>query len=168
MCDETVPKKPKTSSNVVDYSEPYAIQKMLARLDCGKFGSVTKDIEALLAQKTQTLYPYFEKYPTLINQYFDVGKNKFSESSKLEDQQKTQLARDNVIDLEDDCVKNKTPTTSLSVVTIDSDEEDKEDHRPTYHFTSVALNPSSGQFCTKEIEVIYLAYVVEHVVCSRQ
>ncbi|PON77401.1 SNF2 domain-containing protein / helicase domain-containing protein [Trema orientale] len=47
------------------------------------FGSVTKDIEALLAPKMQTLYPYFVKYPTLISQSFGVGMSKDNEASKL-------------------------------------------------------------------------------------
>lgn len=153
MRDETVIKKPKTTSKVVDFSDPFAIRDMIYRLDCGKFGSVTKDIEALLAPKMQTLYPYFEKYPTLINQHFNVDKNKVHEASKLEDQKGTQMAHDNVIDLEDNCVTNKTPKKSLSVITIDSEDEDIKDHRPSYHFLTVSLNQLPGEFFMKEIEV---------------
>ena len=161
--DETVLKKPKTASNVVDFSDPFAIQDLLDQLDCGKFGSVTKDIEALFAPKMQTLYPYFGKYPTLINKYFDMDKNKANEASRLESQQATQLARDNVIDLEDDCVTNDAPTKSFAIITIDSDEEDREDRRPSYHFMNVSLNRPSGVLITKDIEVIYCAYVLEDV-----
>lgn len=161
MRDETKLKKSKSTSKVIDFSDPFAIQDMLNQLDCGKFGSVTEDIEALLAPKMQTLYPYFEKYPTLINQYFDLEKNKANEASKLANQQTTQSAVGNVIDLEDDCVTNDAPATSLAIITIDSDEEDREDPRP-YRFQNVALN-QSGVIFVKDIEVICLSYVMEDV-----
>ncbi|XP_062076863.1 protein CHROMATIN REMODELING 35-like [Humulus lupulus] len=173
--DETVLKKPKpTSPKVIDFSDPFAIQKMIDRLDCGKFGSVTKDIEALFAPKMQTLYPYFEKYPTLLNQYFDLKKDKVDDdgASKLANQQPTPLAiaRDNVIDLEDDCVTSGTPTTSLAIITIDSDEEDKKDYTPSYHFLNVSLNQQPGEIFTKEIEVRKLTdrkHVEDAILCGK-
>ncbi|PON80783.1 SNF2 domain-containing protein / helicase domain-containing protein [Parasponia andersonii] len=150
LCDETVLKKPNTSSKVVDFSDPFAIQKMLDQLDCGRFGSVTKDIEAVLALKMQTLHPYFKKYPTLVNKYFDMDKSRADEASNLAYRRTTQLAHDNVIDLEDDCARSDAST---AIITIDSDEEDREDHTPSYRFLNVVLNQPSGELFMKAIEV---------------
>ncbi|GAU36213.1 hypothetical protein TSUD_363680, partial [Trifolium subterraneum] len=58
--------------NVVDYANPYAISEALNRLESGKFGSVTKDMEALITRKMKILGPYFAKYPTLIDKLLKV------------------------------------------------------------------------------------------------
>ncbi|GMN55732.1 hypothetical protein TIFTF001_024843 [Ficus carica] len=151
--DDVVPDKPVTTLKVVDFSDPFATRGFLDGLDAGKFGSVTKDIEALLALKMLTLYPYFEKYPSLINQFFDAEKNEAKESSKLKNGQMAYSAQSNVIDLDDDSAANDTPTRPLPVITIDSDEEDGEDQGPSYNFQAVFLNQSSGGSFMKDIEV---------------
>lgn len=151
--DETVPKKPTITSKVVDFSDPLATRDFLGGLDCGKFGSVTNEIKALLAQKMLTLYPYFEKYPTLISQFLDGGTSKTKEASKSDNQQKANSSCNNVIDLDDDCAPNEKPKSSLPIITIDSDEEDKGGDGPSYNFESVFSCQLGGESFMKDIEV---------------
>ncbi|EXC17234.1 Helicase ARIP4 [Morus notabilis] len=153
MSDETVPNKPVTTSKVVDFSDPLATRGFHEGLDAGKFGSVTKDIEAILALKMLTLYPYFEKYPALISRFFDAEKNDSRDGAKLKNEQMAYSTHNNVIDLDDDCVANDTPTRSLPIITIDSDEEDGEDDGPSYNFQNVFLNQPSGGSFIKDVEV---------------
>ncbi|RDX93995.1 Protein CHROMATIN REMODELING 35, partial [Mucuna pruriens] len=87
-------------SNVVEYGNPYTITDVLDRIEHGKFGSVTKDIEALVARKMQILGPYFAKYPILVNQLWEVVSDHNEETPKFEDQQVTGLTDRNVIQLE--------------------------------------------------------------------
>lgn len=115
------------SSNVVDYSDPFAISGVLDRFDSGRFGSVTKDIEALTARKMQILGPYFAKYPTLVNQLLKVVTNQGEETHKLEIEQVTGLAQ-NVVDLEGERIKKDVP--AAPVVIIDSDDEDQKSDFP--------------------------------------
>ncbi|XP_028965394.1 protein CHROMATIN REMODELING 35 [Malus domestica] len=150
--DEVVEKKPKSTSEVVDYTDPFAIRNLLERLDCGEYGSVTKEIEAVLAKKTQTMVPYFAKYPALANAFLEEDKRQSKKAPKSENP----LASDKVIDLEDDCVENNAPASLRPVVIIDSDEEQSEDPRsypfkevvlpqPSYSFQEVFLGQSSEQ-----------------------
>lgn len=143
--DEAVHKKPKSTSEVVDYSDPFAIPDLLERIDCGKYGSVTKDIEAILARKRQTLRPYFEKYPALSNLSLEE-KRQSKRAPKSANQQASPLAQNNVIDLEDDSVENNAPAALLPVVIIDSDEEQSEHPRPPYPFKEVVLPEPSYSF----------------------
>ncbi|EXB68727.1 DNA repair protein rhp54 [Morus notabilis] len=153
MSDETVLNKPVTTSKVVDFSDPLATRGFLEGLDAGKFGSVTKDIEAILALKMLTLYPYFEKYPALISRFFDAEKSDSGDDAKLKNGQMAYSTHNNVIDLDDDCVANDTPARSLPIITIDSDEEDGEDDGPSYNFQNVFLNQPSGGSFIKDVEV---------------
>ncbi|KAK9667342.1 hypothetical protein RND81_14G249700 [Saponaria officinalis] len=58
-------------SRVIDYSDPFAIPNLLQNLDSGKYGSVTKEVQALIARRMQmvnsliVLYPDLEKDPDL-------------------------------------------------------------------------------------------------------
>lgn len=55
------------------------MKDMLDDLNHGKFGSVTKDIESLIAQKMQLLSPIFAKEPALL--HFVKVKNNHNEEA---------------------------------------------------------------------------------------
>ncbi|KDP41751.1 hypothetical protein JCGZ_26769 [Jatropha curcas] len=150
-CIGTAEKKGKPSPKVLDYSDPFSISSLIDRLDSGRYGSVTKDIEALISRKLQVFSPYLKKHPVLSKVLLDGEKSSSEYSS---------TAQENVIVLEDDIVANDRPAAASAlppastrpVVILDSDEEDSADHRPTYHFQEVVLPRSSGQ-SRLEIEV---------------
>ncbi|MED6212202.1 hypothetical protein PIB30_080947 [Stylosanthes scabra] len=123
-------------SNVVDYSDPFAISSVLNQFDSGKFGSVTKDIEALREKKMQMLGPYFAKYPSLINQLLKVTTNHSEETAKLEIVQVTS-AHQHVKKGEQ--IKKDVPVAPSSIVIIDSDDEDDSDKKPDPRFNQVML-----------------------------
>lgn len=136
---------PKNSSNVVDYSNPYAIADLLDGVSCGKFGSVTKDIEALVTRKMQILSPYFAKFPILLNQLMEGGMKRNEETDKGKNQQGNGFACQKIIDLEQE----------QPVVIIDSDEEDDRDQKPYVPFQEVVLPKAAGQSTTKDIVVSF-------------
>ncbi|XP_061362190.1 protein CHROMATIN REMODELING 35-like isoform X2 [Gastrolobium bilobum] len=142
--DKIEPNTPKNYSNVVKYSNPFAISDVLNRLDSGKFGSVTKDIEALVERKMQILGPYIAKYPTLVNQWKAVL-NHDEEAHKLENEQVTGLAHQNVIDLVGEHFGKDAPAATFPVVIIDSDEEDDRDQKYFLPFHEVVLPKRVGQ-----------------------
>ncbi|XP_060667483.1 protein CHROMATIN REMODELING 35 isoform X2 [Ziziphus jujuba] len=126
---ETALNKPRTASRVIDFSDPFAIPNLLEGFDSGRYGSVTKQIEELCARKLQALNPLFIKFPTLTSKPIE--------------------SVDNYIDLEDDCIVDEAPPPAapLPVVIIDSDEEDKEDLKPSFTFQNVILaHPSQESF----------------------
>ncbi|KAJ4974142.1 hypothetical protein NE237_007316 [Protea cynaroides] len=51
------------TSQVVDFSDPFALPNLLDALDRDKYGNVTRDIEELCARKMQLLNPLFARYP---------------------------------------------------------------------------------------------------------
>ncbi|KAM3695383.1 hypothetical protein ACJW31_07G127400 [Castanea mollissima] len=155
--NESEQKKPKVSPQVIDYSDPFAIPDLLESIDCGKYGSVTKDIKALIARKMQTLNPYFAKYPALSDTFLEAEKNQSKEASK----EATRLPDNHVIDLEDDCTVNDAKAISLQhvndakalshpVVVIDSDEEDNGCQNHFVPFPEVVLPKPAGQFLMKD------------------
>ncbi|XP_054777091.1 protein CHROMATIN REMODELING 35 isoform X2 [Prosopis cineraria] len=125
--------------NVVDYSNPYAIANLLDDLNHGKFGSVTKDIEYLVAQKMQTLSPLFAKDPALL-QFVKVGMNRNEGAAKK------------IIDLEHNLVRKAAPKASSTVVIIDSDEEDDRDKKPCLPFQEVILPKPVVLSTTRDME----------------
>lgn len=127
------------TSYVVDYSNPFAISDVLDSLESGKFGSVTKDIEDLIAQKMQILGPYFVKYPILVDQWEKAVMKLDEEIPKLENQLVTVWTHQNVIDLEGEHTRKDLPATQNHVVIIDSDEEDDRDEKSMVPFHEVVL-----------------------------
>ncbi|XP_045791762.1 protein CHROMATIN REMODELING 35-like [Trifolium pratense] len=136
--------------NVVDYKNPDVISDVIHRLESGKYGSVTKDIEALITQKMQTLGPYFAKYPILINKLLKVVSNHEEENHNPENKKVTGMSNHNVIDLdldegdiERDVLAPKreknVPAAPFPVVIIDSDEEDDRDQTCFLPFHEVIL-----------------------------
>lgn len=79
MRGETVQKRQKTDSKVVNYSNPFAVPNLLEELGSGKFGSVTKEIESLISRKMQILNPYFSMYPTVLYKGLNVEKKQIQE-----------------------------------------------------------------------------------------
>lgn len=73
---------------------------MLESLDSGKYGSVTKDTEALIAQKWRMLHLYHVRYPTLSNMCLEAEEK----PSKGALKQATHLSDNSVIDLEADSI----------------------------------------------------------------
>ncbi|GKV21104.1 hypothetical protein SLEP1_g31119 [Rubroshorea leprosula] len=148
MQDKTVDKKPKVSLKVTDYSDPFAISNVLEAFNTGgKYGSVTKEIEALILRNTEMLNPFLVMYPALSTMFPD-GKN------DLEELETRQTACDNVIDLEDDSVANHVASKISPVVIPDSDDEDSRTEKPqsTFQEVSVWKPPSSaGQFLVRDI-----------------
>ncbi|KAG2705733.1 hypothetical protein I3760_05G070300 [Carya illinoinensis] len=142
MPNDIEQKKPKTSPEVIDYCEPFAIPNLLESLDSGKYGSVTKDIEALIARKMQMLHPYYAKYPTLSNTFLEA-KEKPSNGA-------THLSDNNVIDLEDDNMANYVKAVAPPIVVIDSDEEDDVHQKTFVPVQEIVLPRPAGQFLMKD------------------
>lgn len=142
---------PTTVSRVVDFSNPFTIQRMLDELDGGKYGSVTKEIEALLSRKMQTFSTVIAKHPNLTNMLLDDGNVKSKEDC-------SSTGHDSVIDLEDGNDKDKALAAPLTIEISDSDEEDRGDLRPSSSFQAVDLKHRSGEVLVKEIEVIFLSH----------
>lgn len=108
---EGINKRMKTSSKVVDYSDPFAFSNLMEVIDSSKYGSVTKDIEDLLRRNHQTLGRLYSKYPVLFTASLDRGDGVNEEDSRVEN---------NAIVVADSHVAN-------AVVIIDSDDEDEGD-----------------------------------------
>ncbi|KAG8368202.1 hypothetical protein BUALT_Bualt15G0020700 [Buddleja alternifolia] len=83
-----------TESQAVDHSDPFSINNLMAELDSGKYGSVTKDIRELLKRSRQLVDTYYAMDPKLPYACLDV-------QNKVEPL-KTEAATPDVIDLDDD------------------------------------------------------------------
>ncbi|XP_022146198.1 protein CHROMATIN REMODELING 35-like [Momordica charantia] len=153
-CDTPRKNKMKNSARIIDYSDPFAINTLIDGLDCGQFGSVTKEIEALASHKMEVLSPYIAKYPTLSSMLFDLGRSK--ECTEVMNHQDSQLVH-NLIDLEDDSAidvrSNNVEKSRLPIVIIDSDEEESKDQKRIHPFQEVVLARSPGQGLLKDIVV---------------
>ncbi|KAG6605058.1 Protein CHROMATIN REMODELING 35, partial [Cucurbita argyrosperma subsp. sororia] len=148
--------KMKNSAKVIDYSDPFAINNLIDSLDCGQFGSVTKEIEVLVSCKMQILSPYIAKYPTLSSMLFGLGRSK--ECTEAMDHQASQLVHNNLIDLEDDSAidvrDNDVEKSRLPIVIIDSDEEESYVPRRIHPFQEVVLPRPPGQSLFKDKVVV--------------
>ncbi|KAI4295486.1 hypothetical protein L6164_035529 [Bauhinia variegata] len=155
-------KEPK-NSNVVDYSDPFAIPHLMNRLNGGRFGSVTKEMQDIVARRMQALSPYFAKYPRLLNVLLEAGVNQKEQPDNAENQHASGLAHLNVINLEEDRVANDIPAASLPIVIIDSDEEDDGNQKQALPFQEVTLTKTVEQFSMMAIPEYYppIAYHAE-------
>ncbi|XP_022634657.1 protein CHROMATIN REMODELING 35-like isoform X2 [Vigna radiata var. radiata] len=110
-------------SDVADHSNASAISDVVVHTEHGKYGSVTKEIEDLIAIKMQILGPYFAKYPVLVNEFMNV----------VTDHDKdTGLTYHNVIDLTGENIEKKVH--AATVIHIDSDVEDDGDKKAIVPF----------------------------------
>ncbi|XP_057500064.1 protein CHROMATIN REMODELING 35-like isoform X1 [Actinidia eriantha] len=141
MGDEHV-KKARTASQIINYTDPFAVPNLLDELERGKFGSVTNEIKDLLARRAQTLNSYFGTRATIL----DVEKNGVKEASKV-NWSATPLACQDVIELDDDDdgVPNDFPAERLQVIVIDSDNDETGDQRCFNPYQGVVLNNPAGE-----------------------
>ncbi|XP_042517614.1 protein CHROMATIN REMODELING 35-like [Macadamia integrifolia] len=109
---ETKCKDEKTSK--VDVSDPFALPNWLEGLDRGKYGSVSKDIEDLLARKMQLLNPLLAKYPILQRSDLDIG-GLFKGRPRVVCKSALASASCDIIDLEEDCRENAVPVCEDSI-----------------------------------------------------
>ncbi|CBI38030.3 unnamed protein product, partial [Vitis vinifera] len=180
MHSEPKQKRQKAGPNVVDYSDPFAIPNLLEGLDAGRFGSVTKEIEALCARRMQMLQPYYVMYPSLSYMCTDLGKKQGKKASKLVNREASHLAHEDVIDLEDDHVVDDALTATavedatLPVVIIDSDDEDCGDQKvshppqetawPSFSYQEVVLRkPSVGLLANNPVVRDYVGSIAPKV-----
>lgn len=121
-------------SNVVEHGNPFAVTDVLDRIEHGKYGSVTKDIEALFARRMKVLGPYLAKYPKL-NQLIHAVIDRDEEILKSEDQQVTGLTHQNVIDLETPKleVQQITGLTLQNVIDLEGENTEKDVHAAQIH-----------------------------------
>lgn len=164
-CDTPRQNRVKNSATITDYSDPFAIKNLIDGLDCGQFGSVTKEIEGLVSRKMQVLSPYIVKYPTLSSMLFDLGRSK-----ECTEAMKASQLVNNLIDLDDDSDSdvrtNNVEKSRLPIVIIDSDEEDNKVQRRIHPFQEVVLPRPLGQNFLKDIAVVVSSlyiYVTEAV-----
>ncbi|CAH2051625.1 unnamed protein product, partial [Thlaspi arvense] len=134
-------KRPRrSSSKVIDYSQPFAVSNMLQALDGGKFGSVTKELEEIADMRLELVKHCISRYPSLANMEFGEGKRQRMEPVSLENPQVVE----GVIELDDDDDDDDTAASkkalcvvpSNEIVILDSDDEDCESQRPSYPFQS--------------------------------
>ncbi|WVZ03501.1 hypothetical protein V8G54_024307 [Vigna mungo] len=112
-------------SDVADHSNASAILDVVVHTEHGKYGSVTKEIEDLVAIKMQILGPYFAKYPGLINQFMNVV---------TDHDEDTGLTYHNVIDLTGGNIEKSVHAAPVPVIHIDSDVEDDGDKKAIVPF----------------------------------
>ncbi|XP_030525344.1 protein CHROMATIN REMODELING 35-like [Rhodamnia argentea] len=131
----------KTSSSVVDYSDPFAIHRMLDKLDYGQFGSVTKDVEAVIFQKMQ----YFTPLINLSNDLLSTEVDPRKEASNLAGEPAANSGHRNIINLDDDGAINDAPSAAQPVLILDdSDDEDHTNWKPSYPFQQIFLATQAG------------------------
>ncbi|XP_020214224.1 protein CHROMATIN REMODELING 35 isoform X2 [Cajanus cajan] len=118
-------------SHVVEYGNPRTITHVLGRIEHEKFGSVTKDIEALVTRKMQILGRYFAKYPRLVNQMLKVEMDHNEEAFKFENKKVAGLIHQNVE------TEKGVDAAPYPIVIIDSDEEDDRDEKSIIPFHEV-------------------------------
>lgn len=118
------------STRIVDYSDPFAISDLLASISSGKYGSVTKEIEALIARKMQMLNTLMTMHPDLECKSPGTRYNLGVEVADLFDKE--------VVDLENVHGTAIIPSTA-PVVIIDSDDEECGDRTRFHHFQDIAF-----------------------------
>lgn len=156
-------KRSKSSSRVIDYSQPFAISNMLEALDGGKYGSVTKELQAIAEMRMDLVKKCIWLYPSLANTEFGGDESQTIELMELENQQ----AVEGVINLDDDddtdvSKKALCVVPSSEIVILDSDDEDNESQRPKYQFQSSLVlhqknqgdvTPVTPQFAFEEVDL---------------
>ncbi|CAN8248046.1 unnamed protein product [Cochlearia groenlandica] len=129
-------KRLKSSSNVIDYSQPFAIRNMLESLDGGKYGSVTKELQEIADMRMGFVKQCIWLYPSLASTVFGEGKK--SQEMDLV------VVRD-VIDVDDCSNKALCVVPPTEIVILDSDDEDSENQRPMYPFQSSLVQHQKSQ-----------------------
>lgn len=151
--DVPIRKRTRNDSKTVDYSDPFAVPKLLEKLDGGQFGSVSKEIKELLERRRLVLNSYFVQHPTLL----EVEQNMATVAKKT-NQIGTPSAPHEVIDLDDDDdedgngknAENDASADKLAMVVIESDDEDAGAMRPPTSYQEVLLNKPAGEYLMKD------------------
>lgn len=118
------------SVKVFDFSDPQTIPSLLESINSGKYGSVTKEVEALVARNLQLLNSVLILDPGLDNTSSGSLCNVNGEMPGL--------ASDGVVDLESVESKSAAPRNT-DVLIIDSDDEEDVGRRPLHHFQGIAF-----------------------------
>ncbi|GAB4837875.1 hypothetical protein Ancab_027401 [Ancistrocladus abbreviatus] len=132
-----------SSIKCTDYGDPFAISALLEGISSSKYGSVTKDVEALVARKTQLINSLYVLHPKLTQP--DTINSLGTEVSDLSNR--------NLIDLEGVTTVNISSSVA-PVVIIDSDEEDAGEQRPPYPFQSILLQKQAEELLMQK-SVVY-------------
>ncbi|KAL9231665.1 hypothetical protein vseg_006862 [Gypsophila vaccaria] len=106
-------------SRVIDYSDPCAIPNLLQNLDSGKYGSVTREVQALIARRMQMVNSLILAYPDL----------------------------ENDPDLKTTEAKPAAPPKD-EVLIIDSDDDDDAGRIPVYQFQGISFPRPSVELFT--------------------
>ncbi|KAG9148261.1 hypothetical protein Leryth_012220 [Lithospermum erythrorhizon] len=102
--------KKESVSSVIDYTNPSALVSFVENLDSGKYGSVTRELDNLVARRDQIMCSFYAQDPSLIFKSRGVGSNKLvSETVILEDGPATSTTR--------------SVTAAQDLIVIDSDDE---------------------------------------------
>nr|GMD09978.1 protein CHROMATIN REMODELING 35-like [Ipomoea batatas] len=139
----------KRSSGILDYSDPYSISNLWESLECGKFGSVTKEIKELMAQSRRYIDSCYARDPTLPYKFLELEKNHITEN-------KGHQISTSVIDLEDERVARSVPVARFvppaqlvpsagPLLILDSDDEDNK--KPNCTFEGIpSINTVGGSY----------------------
>lgn len=146
--DVPLKKRTRNGSEIVDYSDPFAVPNLLDKLDSEKYGSVTKEIKELLERRRLVLNGYFVDHPSILEmeQNMSTGAKKATSGSH------------EVIDLDDDdddngdgnSAKNDASADKLAMVVIESDEENAGAKRLSASYQEVVLNKPTGEYLMKD------------------
>ncbi|KNA17502.1 hypothetical protein SOVF_079310 [Spinacia oleracea] len=117
-------------ARIFDFSDPSAVPELLDSINSGKYGSVTKDVEALVARKMQIMNCLYTISPDLEFKSLDTRYDANGEVSGL--------MSNNVVDLDSLEAKCITPRHD-PVLIIESDEEEDVGKKCSLHFEEIAL-----------------------------
>ncbi|KAL1223360.1 Protein CHROMATIN REMODELING 35 [Cardamine amara subsp. amara] len=136
-------KRMKSSSNVIDYSDPFAVSNMISALEVGKYGSLTKEVEEIADMGLELAKQCISLRPSLAYTIFGEEKSKNMDVVKLD---VVNLDDDDDDDDDEDSKKAICVVPpSTEIVIIDSDDEDTEIQRPTYQFQSSLVQFQKSQ-----------------------
>ncbi|GAB4853863.1 hypothetical protein Ancab_018072 [Ancistrocladus abbreviatus] len=128
-----------SSIKCIDYADPFAISDTLEGISYKKYGSVTKDIEALVARMMQLMNSFHILHPKLT----------CPETITSLGVEESDLLNRNAIDLEGVTIL-KAASSVAPVVIIDSDEEDAGERRPPYPFQGISLQRQAEELLMKK------------------
>ena len=134
------------SATVYNYSDQCAVQELLDHVNSGKYGSVTKDVKALVSRKMEVLQSLLTMYPDL-----EYSVNGEVSGSK------------DVVDSESLNAKNTAPITN-PVLIIESDDEEDGERRLFPHFQEIAF-PRPVGLLTQNV-LVSLCIVLESPLLS--
>lgn len=134
-------------SNIIDYSDPSSVSYLMDELDHGKFGSVTREIEALIALRMEILNPLYTMFPDLLTRPLNGVETEENDTKVID------------VDVVDETKKAILYAHSpLPVVIVDSDEESSMYKKPSYPFQQIFLGTPAAGFLFEDPMVIYSFY----------